>query len=150
MKSSRCNVILAEVEEPPLYLGRQYLAIKHITKLRSYNSALVKRINLMNEEDSTNPFWRTNITPIVSCPSIHTHEFSNHMEPLETLPAFQYDYRTVFSKSTVMYPQYNDIFSYNKGLLNSIIGNLNSEVVLYTEVKIHKEWVVPLLFQTKI
>lgn len=134
MKSSPCNAILAEAQEPPLALRRQFLASKMIVKIRSLNrNNIVNNIYFLNTENLTNSYWRIKNSPPLVDAFIESKKFDELIQCHRKYPVFDLDYNEVMFKPTVVFPSYSDITTINKCLMKSILSIYNKKVEIYTD-----------------
>ena len=107
MQSSPCPAILAEAQEPPLKLRREFLADKTLIKIRSINpNNILNSINTLNFEDLTNKYWiHKNSLPFVNAfQDTNTYENMIIKSNTKKYPIYQLEYNALMFKPTVMYP----------------------------------------------
>lgn len=130
MKSSPYDVILAEANEPPLDLRRQYLAEKFVARLRACNSTLLTRLAHLNTE---NPFWRIKNSPPLTNAFLNTREISHDPNQLETSSLFLFRFELILFEPLIIFLKYLDLQAYNHGIVQSLIQDLNIKTTIFTD-----------------
>lgn len=133
LKSSPCEAILAEAQDPPLELRRQYLANKYITKLRSYNLSLINKISKLNAEDLVNLYWVKKRSPPLTSAFLNTQQYDKHVVEQKSFPIYKYPLKSYISKPTIIFPEYSDIASLNKKLVRETIIKFKIDTEIYTD-----------------
>ena len=136
MQSSPCPAILAEAQEPPLKLRRQFLADKTLIKIRSINpNNILNSINTLNFEDLTNKYWiHKNSPPLVNAfQDTNTYENITIKSNTKKYPIYQLEYNALMFKPTVIYPLYSDLAAINNNIVNAIISNYRERLTIFTD-----------------
>lgn len=134
MKSSPCQAILAEAQEPPLALRRQYLANKMMIKIRTFSAnKTLNNIYLLNIENLTNSYWRLKNSPPLVDAFIETEECDKFITKYVQYPIFQNNFDVLMFKPTVKFPIYTECSVQNNNLVKSLLNNYQNYSVIYTD-----------------
>ncbi|XP_031339426.1 uncharacterized protein LOC116167943 [Photinus pyralis] len=133
MKSSPVQAILVEVQDPPLYIRRNYLASKEVIKLKtfSFNSAIMKSVYQLAINNLTSNYWKFKKGPMLAEAFINTEV--DVESKYSKLPIYDLDFDAIMFRPTVIFPKYNESSAYNKALLRSILGRYNNYMNIYTD-----------------
>lgn len=133
MKSSPCQAILVEAQEPPLYLRRQYLANKTVIKYRTFNTLLLKKTNALSIENLVNHYWSKKNSPPLADAFTDTYYHEEYILRKDQFPLFQCNYETVITKPNITFPLYSDSHIVNNSILRAILNELGNVTSIFTD-----------------
>ena len=123
MQSSPNEAVLAESQEPPLQLRRQYLSNKFFAKIQIYNTGLYNNVCSLAIEILTNAFWIHRNSPPLAESFLEYQAYANQVVPQNNYSIFLLEYGFVHLKSNVLFPQYSNNEVLNSGILNKCLEN---------------------------
>lgn len=132
MRSTPVDALYAEALVPPLSLRRQYLSEKLIHKIYINNQPLLHNIYILNTSDLTNKFWSNKNSPLL-CTAFR--DSSNILSLLDNPYNYitNFEYFNLFSKVSLITPQYSDHPNISMNILNTILEKWNNPLLVYTD-----------------
>lgn len=128
MMSSPNQAVLAEIQEPPLNIRRQYLAEKQIIKYRTFNTSMIRKIAFINTCNLTTPYWRIKNSPPLADGFVNTNHYEIFILNSPKYPIFQYSYQSIIFRPTIIYPEYSEIPNLNNLILTTTLNAFGKDV----------------------
>lgn len=128
MMSSPNQAVLAEMQEPPLNIRRQFLAEKQMIKYRAFNTEMVQKIAYINMCNLTVPYWRIKSTPPLAEAFINTNQDECFILNSPKFPIYKYSYKSIIFRPTVIYPLYTKTPNLNNLILTTILNDFGDNI----------------------
>ncbi|XP_074026539.1 uncharacterized protein [Leptinotarsa decemlineata] len=134
IRSSPCPAILAEAQEPPLYIRRQFLACKMLVKKMRFSSdGFTDKICSLSVENLTNYYWRIKNSPPLAEAFIEMKSIGA-LPKTDKFPIYHLNLQEIVLKPIVIIPQYSETPRLNNNLIKTLLSGYKPNVeIIYTD-----------------
>lgn len=132
MRSSPIQAILSETQELPLRLRRLQLSIQFLIKLQFFSRVdNLKKICSLTTESLTENYWMKKGNPGLVDAFLESKELS--YVDSKHLPFAHPDYKIIFSRLEVIFPDFRDSPDYNIQLAKSVFSGFVNHICIFTD-----------------
>lgn len=132
MRSSPIQAILSETQELPLRLRRLQLSINFLIKLQFFSRVdNLEKICSLTTECLTENYWMKKSNPILVDAFLESKELG--YTDSKHLPFAHSEYRIIFSKLKVVFPDFRDSPDYNMQLARSVFSGFVNDICIFTD-----------------
>nr|CAI5855984.1 unnamed protein product [Callosobruchus analis] len=130
LRSTPTQALLAECNEPPLYLRRLFLAEKYIIKCKFNNQGeIIRKVSELAVYNLTNTWWQNKNSPTLA--DAFTNITSYNIKG-SNIPFYSSKFEISFQKPSVIIPTFNHPNT-NTMVLQDLLSSFNNPCVIYTD-----------------
>nr|CAI5863411.1 unnamed protein product [Callosobruchus analis] len=134
MKPTLVQALLAECNEPPLFLRRRYLAQKAVCKIMANNdNSMLKKISHLSVQNLTNKYWIHKNSPPLTDAFTDLFHYDTHIIKNDKLPFFRAEFKVIYYTPNVIFPTYSDQPNMNNSILKTILAQYTPACHIYTD-----------------